>query len=119
MAESANPGLGGRVVSLAQGQVSANMLEAYRRASLAVFDLLDSTQQRRLTAKAEGLTPWTLPPATQTEALCAWNAFVLQTLDNAFLDADYHGDRQGHSADYRRSVIASVRPGGGAALLRM
>lgn len=78
-----------RLVSMIQGEVSANTLEAYRRASLAVFDLLDQAEQERLTAAAEGLNPWTMPSAKQAELACSWNAFVLQTLGNAFLDADY------------------------------
>lgn len=83
------PGLWIRLVSTLHGEVSANELEAYRRASLAVFELLDQAEEERLTAAAEGKTPWTMLPAKQTELACTWNAFVLQTLGNAFLDADY------------------------------
>ncbi len=78
-----------RLVCLVQGEVSADTLEAYRRASLAVLDLLDQAEQERLAAAAEGKNPWTIPPAKQAELACSWNAFVLQTLGNAFLDADY------------------------------
>ena len=83
------PTLWTRLVCLMQGEVSADTLEAYRRASLAVFELLDQAEQERLTAAAEGQNPWTIPPAKQAELACTWNAFVLQTLGNAFLDADY------------------------------
>ncbi len=78
-----------RLVCLMQGEISADTLEAYRRASLAVFELLTQAEQERLSAAAEGKNPWTLPPAKQAELVCTWNAFVLQTLGNAFLDADY------------------------------
>ncbi len=71
------------------GEISADTLEAYRRASLSVFELLDQLEQERLTGRADGETPWTLVPSQQAVGACTWNAFVLQTLGNAFLDADY------------------------------
>lgn len=84
-----NPTIWARLVSMVQGEVSADTLEAYRRASIAVFDLLEQAEQERLSASAEGKNPWTIAPAKQAELVCTWNAFVLQTLGNAFLDADY------------------------------
>ncbi len=84
-----NPTFWTRVVCLLQGEVPATTLEAYRRASVAVFDLLTQAEQERLSASADGKNAWTLPPAKQAELVCSWNAFVLQTLGNAFLDADY------------------------------
>lgn len=53
------------------------------------MEALEQAERERLHAAAEGRTPWTMPPAKQAELLCTWNAFVLQTLGNAFLDADY------------------------------
>ena len=84
-----NPGLWGRMVAWLQDEVPATTLEAYRRASLPVFEVLDLAEARRLECATEGLDPWTVPPATRAEFLCAWNAFVLQTLGNDILDADY------------------------------
>jgi hypothetical protein len=84
-----SPTLWTRLLCLLQGEVSAATLEAYRRASLSVFELLEQAEQERLAAAAEGQNPWTIPPAKQAELACTWNAFVLQTLGNAFLDADY------------------------------
>jgi hypothetical protein len=86
---SSSPSLWGRVASRLQGEVPASTLEAYERASLPVFDLLDQVEHRRLACAADGLNPWTVPPATRAEFLCAWNAFVLQTLGNAILQADF------------------------------
>ena len=71
------------------GEIPADTLEAYRRASGAVYELLDQVEQRRLECKAEGLDPWTVPPAVQCEMLCAWNAFVLQHLGDRLLQTDY------------------------------
>jgi hypothetical protein len=79
-------------MAILSGEVSADTLEAYRRASLAVYDALDHSESHRESAKAEGKNAWTLPPATKAEILCTWNAFVLQTLGDRFLEADYHGD---------------------------
>ena len=81
-----------RLVSLVKGEVSANTLEAYRRASLSVLELLDQAEAERNAAAADGLNAWTMPTAKQAELACTWNAFVLQTLGNAFLDADYQDD---------------------------
>ena len=79
----------GKLLCRLCGEVSADTLEAYRRASGPVYDLLDQVERQRLECKAERLTPWTIPPATQAEMLCAWNAFVLQNLGDRFLQADY------------------------------
>ncbi|MDT9071489.1 hypothetical protein, partial [Escherichia coli] len=73
------PTLWTRLVCLIQGEVSADTLEAYRRASLAVLDLLDQAEQERLSAAGDGKNPWTMAPAKQAELACTWNAFVLQT----------------------------------------
>lgn len=81
-----------RMCAAITGEVSADTLEAYRRASLAVYDALEHCEEHRRKAKEEGFNAWTLPPSTQAEILCTWNAFVLQTLGDKFLDADYEGD---------------------------
>lgn len=74
---------------MAQGEVSADTLEAYRRASLIVLELLDRVEDARMQAKVENKTAWTLPPNVQAQMLCSWNAFVFQSLGTEFLDADY------------------------------
>lgn len=84
-----NPSVWGRMFARMQGEVATTALEAYRRASLPVFELMDRVEARRQACAMDGLTPWTIPPATRAEFLCAWNAFVLQTLGNDILDADY------------------------------
>jgi hypothetical protein len=83
------PTLLGRVYAWLQDEVPATVLEAYRRASLPVFEVMDLAEARRLECATEDLNPWTVPPAVRAELLCAWNAFVLQTLGNDILDADY------------------------------
>jgi hypothetical protein len=87
MAESSS--MWSRMFARFQGEVPGAALEAYRRASLPVFELMDRVEARREACIADGLNPWTIPPATRAEFLCAWNAFVLQTLGNDILNADY------------------------------
>src|SRR5687768_14697282 len=78
-----------RFVAKVQGEVPAAELDALRRASAPVFELLEQVERRRLECSIDGLDPWTVPPATRAAFLCAWNAFVLQTLGSELLDADY------------------------------
>lgn len=82
----------GKLLCRLCGEVPADTLEAYRRAGGTVYDLLAQVEQQRLEGRAEGLTPWTVPPSTQAEMLCAWNAFVLQHLGDTFLQADYNSN---------------------------
>lgn len=83
------PGLWNRLAARIEGEVPADLLEAYRRAGLGVYGLLDELEDERLTCKIKAIHPWSLPPATRAALLCAWNAFQLQTLGDQFLDADY------------------------------
>ncbi len=84
--------LWGHIVSRLQGEIPAQTLEAYRRASLGVYDMLDHTEQKRLDIKLEGHHPWQVPGATQSEILCSWNAYALQLLGDQFVEADYAGN---------------------------
>ena len=86
------PTLWNRMCAAMTGEISADTLEAYRRASLAVYDALDHAEAHRAKAKEEGKNAWTMAPATQAEILCTWNAFVLQTLGDRLLEADYDHD---------------------------
>lgn len=81
-----------RMCAAVTGEVSADTLEAYRRASLAVYDALDHCQAHRKQATEHGKNAWTLSNSTKAEILCSWNAFVLQTLGDSILDADYQND---------------------------
>lgn len=72
------------------GEVSADTLEAFRRAGSGVYDLLLETEARRATC-ASGAGD--MDDATRLLALTTWNAFALQTLGDEFLDADYRADR--------------------------
>lgn len=81
-----------RFLALIQGEVPADTLEAYQRAGNAVYDLLKQVEDHRLSLKIQGLNPWQFDTATQTQFLCAWNAFVLQSVGDQLLQADYRAD---------------------------
>lgn len=78
-----------RMRALAAGEIPATTLEAYRRASFTVYELLDRIECVRMDAKLAGVSAWDLRESTQAEILCAWNAFVFQSIGSEFLDADY------------------------------
>jgi len=86
------PTLWHRMCAAMTGEVTADTLEAYRRASLAVYDALDHCETHRVSAKESGQNAFTLQTSTKAELLCTWNAFVLQTLGDRILDADYEND---------------------------
>jgi hypothetical protein len=69
------------------GELPADPLHAYRRAGTSVDALMADVEQRRVDARLAGRTGWTLDRSAQVEALCAWCAFVLQQLGDAYLDA--------------------------------
>ena len=85
-------GLLGRLRAAMHGEVSIDALLAYRRAGNTVYDMLKHVEDKRLELKINGVDPWDVEQATQAELLCAWNAFILQTLGDQFLDADEHAD---------------------------
>jgi hypothetical protein len=78
-----------RLVALLRGEASAAALEAYRRASLPVYELMDAVERRRLEYAEAGTDAWRVSTSVRAETVCAWNAFVLQTLGDAIVDADY------------------------------
>ncbi|PQV62438.1 hypothetical protein B1R32_1352 [Abditibacterium utsteinense] len=86
------PTLWNRFCAAMSGEVSGDTLEAYRRASLGVYDALEHAESHRAGAKTDGKNAWTLADGTKAEILCSWNAFVLQTLGDRILDADYEND---------------------------
>lgn len=92
MATDSSPGLLTRVRATLRGEVLADTLEAYRRAGTTVVDVFLEAEQRRSALSAEGTDLWSAPPGTQALLLCTWNAFALQTLGDALLDADYAAD---------------------------
>ncbi|MBB4913445.1 hypothetical protein [Streptosporangium saharense] len=54
--------------------------------------MLDEAEVLRRSMAAEGIDPWSAPEAVAAQQLYAWNAFVLQTLGDKMIEADYHAD---------------------------
>lgn len=79
----------GKLHAALQGEQSAETLESYRRAGRIAYQLIEDAERDREALAVSGTSPWTADPATQARFLCAWNAFALQALGDAFLDADY------------------------------
>ncbi len=86
--EPRQPGVLTRVRAAWRGEQSAVVLEAMRRAGKAAYGELLRTDQLRADAAADGAL-WGSPTSAGSQLLAGWNAFVLQTLSEAFLDADY------------------------------
>lgn len=79
----ANASLMTRLRAKAAGEIPAATLEAYRAAGAGAYDLFVAAEQRR--AADPGA-------AAGTFFLGTWNAFALQTLGDAFVEADYEAD---------------------------
>ncbi|KAB8181320.1 hypothetical protein [Microbispora catharanthi] len=81
-----------RMAAAFKGEVSAEELEAYRRAGGFVYTELQQTEALRSKLAAEGVNLWHGPQAAAGQLLCTWNAFVLQAIGEHLLDADYAAD---------------------------
>ncbi|MGI8714867.1 MAG: hypothetical protein ACR2NR_17145 [Solirubrobacteraceae bacterium] len=77
-----------RIAAKLEGEVSAQTAEAYHRAGADAYDLLVECEQRRSAEPGQGQTSWLEDRAACRMFLCTWCAFALQSLGDAFLDAD-------------------------------
>ncbi|MER6951291.1 hypothetical protein ABT294_45475 [Nonomuraea sp. NPDC000554] len=91
-ADPTRPTLVTRVVAAAKGEVRSDELEAYRRAGGIVYTELEHAEALRLRLAQEGVNLWHGPRSASGQLLCTWNAFVLQTIGEQLLDADYAAD---------------------------
>lgn len=86
------PRLMTRLAAALHGEVSAETAEAYRRAGKRVYqDLLDAEEVRH-EILASGGDLWSTSAAQRTRLVSTWNAFALQSLGEAFIEADYRAD---------------------------
>ncbi|MEV4096542.1 hypothetical protein [Streptosporangium saharense] len=86
------PGLFTRVIAGFKGEVPATTLEAMQKAGIGVYQVLDEAEVLRRSMAVEGIDPWSAPEAVSAQQLYAWNAFVLQTLGDKMIEADYRAD---------------------------
>ncbi|MEU0566831.1 hypothetical protein ABZ297_15765 [Nonomuraea sp. NPDC005983] len=91
-ADPTKPTLVTRVVAAFKGEVRSDELEAYRRAGGIVYTELEHAEALRLRLAQEGVNLWHGPRSASGQLLCTWNAFVLQTIGEQLLDADYAAD---------------------------
>ena len=87
-------GLGTRFRAAIRGEQSAQALETMRRAGVSIYGEFAEAETARtnLAAGADGGDVWTATAAVGGHLLASWNAFVLQALGEALLDADYATD---------------------------
>lgn len=89
MADPLRPTLMTKMRATLAGERDSVLLEALRGAGRGAYDELMAAEKLRDELTAAGRTVWNAPPAVASQLLSAWNAFVLQTLGETFLDADY------------------------------
>lgn len=70
-------------------EVDASTLEAYHGAGRILADEQLAAELHRHNLSAAGLTSWTVPVHMQIYFASLWNAFVLQTIGDQLLEADY------------------------------
>jgi hypothetical protein len=92
MRDPLSPTLMTRLRAKIGGQRDAAVLEVMRRAGKAAYDERLKADQVRSELIAAGASPWTVPVGTSSQLVAAWNAFVLQSLGESLLDADYGAD---------------------------
>jgi hypothetical protein len=73
------------LIGTARGELSAAPLEGLRQAGSAAYALAEEADTVRAEA---GPDPWEHERGVRLFALCAWNAFALQTFGDRLLDAD-------------------------------
>ncbi|GGM87278.1 hypothetical protein ACFFX1_05865 [Dactylosporangium sucinum] len=88
------PSLTTRLHAAAAGERGTAALEALRTAGKAAYDELLQADRLRDEQIVAEISPWAAPPGVGSQLLAAWNAFVLQTLGEALLDADYATDHR-------------------------
>lgn len=86
---NAPPTLMTRLRARLGGEVPTEVLSAYRNAGARAYALLVEAEERRTALSSDA---WSRDPATQAFFLCSWNAFVLQSLADEFVDTDYKAD---------------------------
>lgn len=92
MADPLKPTLMTRMRATLGGERDAGFLEALRAAGGVAYDELIAADRARDQLAASGISVWDAPPAVGSQMLTAWNGYVLQTLGDTFLNADYQAN---------------------------
>lgn len=80
--------LGDRVLASMRGRVSIEELRPALAASGSAYDDLFAAEALRHELATAGITPWTASPAETSQLLCAWNAYALRSLADAYITAE-------------------------------
>ncbi|MET7401473.1 hypothetical protein ABZS66_49125 [Dactylosporangium sp. NPDC005572] len=89
MVDPLRPSLFTKMRATLSGERDAVVLEAMRAAGRVAYDEFVAAELLRDRLAAEGVSLWDVSGNAGTQLVAAWNAFVLQTLSERFLDADY------------------------------
>ncbi|GAB1639880.1 hypothetical protein [Krasilnikovia sp. MM14-A1259] len=89
MADPLRPTLMTKMRASLGGERDAALLEAMRAAGRVAYGELMAAEKVRSEMAATGSSLWAAPASAGSQNLAAWNAFVLQTLGETLLDADY------------------------------
>ncbi len=84
------PTLMTRLRARVAGEISTDTIAAYRAAGASAYGLLVEAEQERTVLATDDY--WTVSASQQTFFLATWNAFVLQSIADAFIDADFAFD---------------------------
>lgn len=90
--DSLRPSLMTKLRSALHGEVAADEVKAYRRAGGLVFEDFLNAEKLREQMIGLGVSPWSAPVGQLSQLVCTWNAFVLQTLGEQLVAADYEAD---------------------------
>ena len=89
MTDPLHPGMITKMRAALAHERDSVVLEAMRSAGRVVYDEMMAAEKVREDLVVAGTALWDAPPAVGSQLLASWNAFVLQTLGEALLDADY------------------------------
>lgn len=81
-----------RLAAMLHGEVSAATVESYRRAGAVAYEDLLTAEKLREKLAGCGTCLWEASAGELSQLLCSWNAFILQTLGNEFVESDYQSD---------------------------
>lgn len=85
---SDQPSVGDRLRAALRGGVPADSVRAYLRGGSMAYEDYVAAEGLRAELVEAGLDPWIASPAETSQLLCAWNAYALQSIADAFVDAE-------------------------------
>lgn len=85
--QTSRPGLKVQLTARVRGWVPTDLVEAYRGAGGQVYEDVIAADAARQELLLAGRNLRTVRPGTRSQLVCTWNAFALQTLGLAFVDA--------------------------------